>query len=201
MKVYSLNVSDLTEECISAHYEKMSSDRKAEIEKIKNPVSAKQKIAADYLRRIAISEFRCVQPNDIIIKRTELGKPYTENIDVQFSVSHSGDMVVCAVSDIEIGIDAEKIRSVNFRAATRFATEEELDYIGENTERFFEIWTLKEAYFKCIGTGLGADIKNVSFKINSGSIECSDKGYKCSFYPLKDGYCCSICEKISDVGF
>lgn len=197
MKVYSLTVSDLTEEFIKSHYEKMSTDRKDEIGKIRNPVSVKQKIAADYLCRKAIAEFCDVFPESIIIRKTSQGKPYAENVKAEFSVSHSGDVVVCAVSDNEIGVDAEIIKKVNFRAAERFAAKEEISYIGENTERFFEIWTLKEAYFKCIGTGLGADIKNVSFRIENGNIECSEKGFRCSFYKLKDGYCCSICEKKS----
>lgn len=198
MKVYSVNITDLTDERLAEFGELMSDERKAEISAMKNPFSAKQRIAADYLCRKAVSEFCSIPENEIIIRKTPSGKPYAENAKAEFSISHSKEIAVCAVSENEIGIDAEKIRKVNFRAATRFATEEELDYIGENTERFFEIWTLKEAYFKCIGTGLGADIKNVSFRIGNGKVECSEKDFKCSFYPLTDGYCCSICEKISD---
>lgn len=198
MKVYSLNITDLTDEELSEFSKSMGDERRAEISRIKNPDSAKQKITADYLCRKAVSEFSSVSANDIIIKKTASGKPYAENARAEFSISHSKEIVACAVSENEIGIDAEKIRSVNFRAAARFATEEEIAYIGESIERFFEIWTLKEAYFKCIGTGLGADIKNVSFRIENGVVECSEKGFECSFYPLKDGYCCSICEKIRD---
>lgn len=200
MKIYFLNINDLTDERFSEFGKAMSDERKAEISKIKNPDSAKQRMAADYLCRKAVSEFSGIPEKNIIIKRTATGKPYAENAQAEFSVTHSKELVACAVSENEIGIDAEKIRNVNFRAAARFATEEEIAYIGENIVRFFEIWTLKEAYFKCIGTGLGSDIKNVSFRIENGSIECSEEGFKCSFYPLTDGYCCSICEKISDAG-
>lgn len=200
MKVYSVNITDLTDERLSKFAKAMSDERKAETAAMKNPVSAKQRIAADHLCRKAVSEFCSIPEEEIIIRKTPSGKPYAENADAEFSISHSKDIAVCAVSENKIGIDAEKIRKVNFRAATRFATEEELAYIGENTERFFEIWTLKEAYFKCIGTGLGDDIKNVSFRIENGKPECSAKGFKCSFYPLKEGYCCSVCEKISDAG-
>lgn len=200
MKVYSLNTTDLTDEQLSEFGKSMSDERKEEISVMKNSASVKQRIAADYLCRKAVSEFCSIPANDIIIRKTPSGKPYAENAKAEFSISHSKDIAICAVSENEIGVDAEKIRKVNFRAATRFATEEEIAYIGENTERFFEIWTLKEAYFKCIGTGLGADIKNVSFRIENGKVECSEKGFECSFYPLADGYCCSICEKISDAG-
>ncbi|MBQ4626340.1 MAG: 4'-phosphopantetheinyl transferase superfamily protein [Clostridia bacterium] len=200
MKVYFCDISALTQEQLKACFEEMSEEKKTEIIRMKNPASAKQRIAADNLCKKAISEFCSVCVKDIVIKRAPSGKPYAQSPNVKFSVSHSKELAVCAVSDMEIGIDAEKIRKVYFKTANRFATEEEILYIGENTERFFEIWTLKEAYFKCIGTGLGADIKNVSFRVSGGEVECSEKGFKCSFYPLADGYCCSICEKISDAG-
>lgn len=51
---------------------------------------------------------------NIEIKRTENGKPYTEG-NVFFSLSHTEDFIACAVSDSEIGIDAERMRSVEKR--------------------------------------------------------------------------------------
>ena len=105
-------------------------------------------------------------------------------------------MVCCAVSDREIGIDIEKKREIRLDAAKRFACESELEYIGSSTERFFEIWTLKEAYFKCIGTGLGADIKNVSFKKTNSGYECSENGFLLTKLVLPDGYTGFVCEKI-----
>ncbi len=198
MKVYFVNVADLTDRQLEECLESMSDERKTEISRLKNPLSVKQKTAGDYLTKKAISDFCGIQPEKICIKKDLNGKPYAENASVKFNVSHGEDLVVCAVSENDIGIDIEKIRDVKFRVAERFATEEERAYIGNDTDRFFEIWTLKEAYFKCIGTGLGADIRNVSFEIENQKIECSEKGFRCSFYPVSEGYCCSICEKISD---
>lgn len=198
MKVYFINIADFSDRQLEECLESMSDERKAEISKLKNPLSVKQKTAGDYLIKKAVSDFCGIPSDEILIKKDLNGKPYAENIAVKFNVSHGNDAVVCAVSENDIGIDIEKIRDVKFRVAERFATEEERAYIGENRERFFEIWTLKEAYFKCIGTGLGADIRNVSFKVENQKIECSEKGFRCSFYPLAQGYCCSICEKISD---
>lgn len=198
MKTYLKFVSQTDELELREFYDAMSEEKKEAVNKLKKTETAMQRIIADGVLRKALSEAKGIKPEKIIFKYNEFGKPYAENVDVQFSVSHSEDAVICAVSENDTGIDIEKIRDVRFKVAERFATEKELEYIGENTERFFEIWTLKEAYFKCIGTGLDANIKNVSFKINGNKIECSEKGYKFEFSNAAEGYCCSICEKLSD---
>ena len=48
--------------------------------------------------------------SDFEIKKTPNGKPYTDGI--YFSLAHTNGLTVCAVSDNEVGIDAEKIRPV-----------------------------------------------------------------------------------------
>ena len=195
MKTYFRFVSQTDKSQLDLWFNGMSEEKKAAVLKLKRAETANQRIVADALARNALSEIGGIKPDEIIFSENEFGKPYAENVDAHFSVSHSGDAVICAVSERPVGIDIEKIRDVRFKTAERFATAQELEYIGENTERFFEIWTLKEAYFKCIGTGLDASIKDVSFKISGNEIECSEKGYEFKFLKAADGYCCSICEK------
>ncbi len=198
MKTYFRFVSKTDKSQLDLWFNGMSEEKKAAVVKLKRAETANQRIVADALARNALSEIGGIPADKIIFSTNEFGKPYAENVDLYFSVSHSEDVVICAVSERPVGIDVEKIRVVRFKTAERFATAQELEYIGENAERFFEIWTLKEAYFKCIGTGLDANIKNVSFKINGNIIECSEKGFRCSIIPVAEGYCCSICEKTSD---
>lgn len=195
MKIYSCNISDISEaefrECFAA----MSIERKESVLRLQNEQKQKAKIAADYLCRLAISEFCGIEKEQIEFALTERGKPVAVNCNINFNVSHSGDFVVCAVSEKEIGIDIEKIRPINPKTAERFACPDELDYIKSEENGFFKIWTLKEAYFKCIGTGLGADIKNVFFNIGENGIICSENGFDCSFTDVADGYICAVCEK------
>lgn len=172
----------------------MSSERKEAVRKLRIPQKQKSKIVADNLCRNAISDFCRISPDKIEFGVTENGKPYAKGLDVNFNISHSGDMVVCAVSDKEIGIDIEKTREINPRISEKFACEKEIEYINSHKNGLFEIWTLKEAYFKCIGTGLGADIKNVSFDIECEKIICSEKGVDCRFISIEEGYICAICE-------
>lgn len=195
MKIYSCNINDISQAEFHEYFFAMSRERQESTLRLQNEQKQKAKIAADRLCRLAISEFCGIKKEQIEFALTERGKPYAVNCNVNFSISHSGDYAVCAVSDNEIGIDIEKIRPVNARTSERFACPDELDYINSEENGFFKIWTLKEAYFKCIGTGLGADIKNVSFKIGENGIACSENGFDCSFINIDDEYICAVCVK------
>lgn len=192
-KLSFLNVESLDDNSLALAFEAMSDERKKETLSIIPENKKRQKIAADMLCRQMLGEADGIDPADIIIKKSGNGKPYAENSSYKFSISHCGNLVVCAVSKNEIGVDIEKIRNVRLKMADKFACESEIKYIGEKLERFFEIWTLKEAFFKCKSTGLGADIKSVYFDIDDKQITCSENGYSLCFKNIVDGHVCSVC--------
>ena len=80
--------------------------------------------------------------------------------------------VIAAVSDEDIGIDIQKIKSDKHRIAEKNFLPSECAYINEiedekiNQQRFCEIWTIKEAYLKNIGIGLRKPLN--SFEIDLG---------------------------------
>lgn len=90
------------------------------------------------------------------VLRTEAGKPFFADLPLHFSLSHSGSMAILAVSDREIGADVEQVRDVDLRLAERFFTARECAYVAGDRDRFFEVWTKKEAYGKWQGSGLSA---------------------------------------------
>lgn len=99
------------------------------------------------------------------VMRTEYGKPYFAELDLKFSLSHSGDRAILAVSEKEIGADIQIMRQISLGVAKRFFTEKEQAYVlaADSDEarraRFYEIWTKKEAYGKWEGRGLSAALK------------------------------------------
>ncbi len=124
------------------------------------------------------------------ILKTEKGKPYIENSDIHFNITHSKDFRAVAIGQAQVGIDAEFLRKADLRVAKRF-TKPEQEYISEtdSDNRFFEIWTKKEAYLKYLGVGLsgGLDSFNVlekndmfkTFIINGFIITvCSEEEYR-----------------------
>lgn len=133
---------------------------------------AKTAVAGEMLAREMIAEKLDISPEEIKFRISSKGKPYVENHNIFFNISHSHNMVVCGVSDREIGVDIEKIRPTDLKLAKRISTEKELEYIFDGNEpdynsdnelyieRFFEIWTGKEAIFKYTGSGI-TDFKTV----------------------------------------
>ena len=93
----------------------------------------------------------------ILVRREEGGKPFVEGAPVHFSVSHSGLYVVCAVDERPIGVDVEVVRGAEEKFMHRVCTEREFSYVRPyddgGYERFWEIWTAKEALFKLTGKG------------------------------------------------
>lgn len=97
------------------------------------------------------------------IARTRLGKPYfPQRPDLQFSLSHSGPWVLCALSRRPVGVDIERIRSRG-EALPRYAlTPREYDrytQAGGDWPAFYALWTRKEAWCKYTGQGLGRQWK------------------------------------------
>lgn len=171
MKWYEYNIANLTEAEYKKWYSLMSSEKQKRVDRARGDTNKKQIIAGEMLARKAIAEWCGVSPESIAFMLGEHGKPYIKDLDVEFNISHSGDMVVCAVNDSPIGIDVEQILPLDLKIAKRICTEEELFYLfghtpvkddfcyTENIEiltRFYELWTAKEAYGKLVGNGLAS---------------------------------------------
>ncbi len=117
----------------------------------------------------------------------ENGKPYIDGL--HFNISHSGEYVVCAFADSEVGVDIEKIREYRKRVAEKFHPEEiaAIENSEDKDLEFFKIWTMKEAYLKCLGTGISKDLSFNVFDVPNMHME------------IVDGYVISICTKEATV--
>ena len=115
------------------------------------------------------------------------GKPYLpEHPDIHFNLSHSGNWVVLAVGDHEVGVDLERTdRNVDRTAlAKRHFTPEEL----ASGEDFFAIWTAKESYLKYLGVGLTEDLRG--FCVLPGK---EPEGVRFFSMMPDNSYCLTLC--------
>jgi len=75
-------------------------------------------------------------------------KPFFKGNPVYFSISHSGEIVICAISGKEsIGIDIEKLTEINIDNFKRYMRNSEWNRIvfsNEKHQAFFDYWTQKE---------------------------------------------------------
>ena len=95
----------------------------------------------------------------------EHGKPYLQNEDIHFNISHAENWVVCAVSDCEVGLDIQPLSPVRPAVLRRCFMLKEQEWIGNNAERFTRLWTMKEAYMKLTGTGLSVPAQEIEISL------------------------------------
>jgi 4'-phosphopantetheinyl transferase len=91
------------------------------------------------------------------IQYGKAGKPFLANSPIQFNISHSHQMVVCAIADtFPIGIDIEYRKPIDIADFKFQMTEREWTAIHTATDQlkaFYQYWTKKEAVMKATGKG------------------------------------------------
>jgi len=167
MNIYVADASPLKcGDVFSKYYNEMPIDRRSKIDKLKNESDKRLSLCAGILVKKAFEDIeREYLLNEIIaLENGRPGLPKTAGID--FNVSHSGDMAVCALSDSSVGCDIQLMKPTDAGIAKRFFSEEEKQYVFagddplEITDRFYRIWTRKEAYTKLTGEGILKDFKS-----------------------------------------
>lgn len=168
MKWYKFNINNLTDELYEKYFSLMSRERQEYTSSLLKESDRKRTVAGEMLARRLLAEICESTEEGIVLRKDKNGKPYAVGLNVNFSISHSGDFAVCAVDTKPIGIDIEKSRAVNLKTAYRFCNKNEINYIFESDKealpRFFEIWTAKEAAYKLQGV---TDFKKIdTLKLN-----------------------------------
>jgi 4'-phosphopantetheinyl transferase len=123
-------------------------------------------IARGVLREILATWMQC-SPAHLTLTHDLHGKPHVESRGVdrvvpQFSVSHSGELVVIGVHrSYRLGVDVESLPApAEWRSMMRLVcTPREQALLSRDTvrgdgARFLQLWTRKEAVLKAIGAGL-----------------------------------------------
>ena len=127
--------------------------------------------------RETLSRYAPVAPEDWRFRTGEHGKPeiaQPAQERLRFNLSHSDRLVACAVTlDHDIGVDIENTaRECDALEVGEYVfTDEENRALRGLTEharqqRFFELWTLKEAWLKARGSGFAFDPRGVSFDLD-----------------------------------
>jgi len=131
--------------------------------------------------RDLLSYYQSKHPKDWQFEYGDKGKPEVSNcaLPLRFNLSHTKDLIICAVTlNHDIGCDVENISRNNdvLGIAERYFSTSEADELFslpkvDQTPRFFDYWTLKEAYIKAWGLGLSIPLKDFSFSIDDNTFE------------------------------
>lgn len=208
--IYIADISPLLDQAV---YDRMrilaAEDRRAKADSMKSDKGRAQSLGAGLLlheacRELAAAGMTGFECADEHISYGEHGKPdfdqkwLEENGfgEMHFSLSHSGDRVMCGISTAPIGCDVEIVKRRDMKIARRFFCEEEYEDImsqvddDAKAESFFRYWTLKESVIKCEGRGLGMALDSFSIKLDDKS--CIDDATLKEF-DLGDGYKYACC--------
>ena len=124
-------------------------------------------------------------------------KPYFKSGKIKFNISHSGEMVVCAISDLcDIGIDIEKISPIDIHSFNFQMLDSEWKRITDTNAplvSFYEYWTQKEAVVKAHGKGLSISLK--SFEIMALECEIQYSRFYLKEIKLDNKYKCYLAFK------
>lgn len=172
----------------------------------------------DYLRtligevviRIQASKIIGMHPKEIVIENNEYGKPYFKNIsNLHFSISHSSNWVICALSEYKCGVDIEKKEELHLDIARCFYAENEYKMImcveeKQQKEVFYDLWTLKESYIKKEGRGLSIPLKSIEFEKKDGHYSLAienDIRFRFKHLEYIKGYKIAVCTLDQEIEF
>ena len=118
-----------------------------------------------------------IKIEEIIIYEGVNGKPYLNEKDVFFNVSHSVDCFVIAITHLgQIGIDIEqKNRKLDYsKIKGLLFSESELNLFDDleqdsKQEAIINAWTRKESFFKALGSGMTSPLKEFEVDFMPGS--------------------------------
>lgn len=197
-----LDISAFGEEDYLCAYEELPLWRQEKVRRYSR-VEDKRRCVFSYALLISLIR-ECTETHGAIdIYPDEKGKLKLQNIPMGISISHSGNFVAACVHSGEAGIDIETVRDVTMSVINRALNEEEREYLclsGDEsvisaeslcTERFFELWTAKEAYVKFTGEGLSglkSAVIDTSGKLSVKNSSCKLLAEKTDRYILSVVY-------------
>ncbi len=132
----------------------------------------------------------------------EKGKPFLKSeADIFFNISHTKGLVVCGISEREIGVDVERIRKFREAVVRKACSKKEQEYVfsatddSEKARRFCKLWTLKESYIKAIGKGLAFPMDEITFEFIDEKICSNISGWSYEQFPYGDEYMIAVCRE------
>lgn len=172
--VYIADVKALEDRDFYRHaYETASGERREKADRYQSDQSRRLCLGAEVLLKRALADAGHAA-EELSYGYGEHEKPYLSGMPgFHFNLSHSGDYVMLAAAECEVGCDIEKIKEGKLPLAKRFFCREEYELIAaaEAEERdllFTRYWTLKESYIKMTGMGLACPLDSFQILLKDG---------------------------------
>lgn len=212
-----------TADCLDAgmerHYRSLLTDEEASrLERFRFPYLRQEYLVTRALCRLTLSHYADVAPCDWRFIANRYGRPEIAGPGsghrLRFNLSNARSLVACAVTlDDDIGVDVEEIDrpGETLSIAHHYFSPKELAGLralpeARQQDRFYALWTLKEAYIKARGMGLSIPLDRFSFEIGREigielAPELGDRAERWHFElrPVGDRHLLAVCAERTDV--
>ena len=145
------------EALLTEYKEQLEQDRIVRIERANNPGRKKELAAAGVLLHKVLKMYGR-KSKDVLL--TKEGKPYLKDDKLCFNISHSGSMVMLAVSEDQIGADIQK--AVEYKASLYERITSDAEKNQEELKDLKRLWAAKEGYSKLTGKGISVDFSTIT---------------------------------------
>jgi 4'-phosphopantetheinyl transferase len=178
--VWYVFTGQVRDEAVIRHYDGlMTAAERARHDRFVFPRDRHTFLVTRGLVRTLLGEYLGIAPTACSFRTNEHGRPILceAPADIDFNISHTAGLVAVAIAPgPEVGLDVEHVgrRSVTPNFARRFFSPSEADALDALPEearrdRFFDYWTLKEAYIKARGIGLTLPLGGFSMELTPGA--------------------------------
>lgn len=196
-KLHYVSIKDLTPKDIAS----LSVHRRRQAESYRCENDKKLSLAAGVALDKALQEYG-LREKDAVMSYERFGKPYLKDYpNIKFSISHSGEIAVVAISDVDVGCDIERTGRYKEEVVERCFSKEEQDFIFSQTDKdavFTKIWVAKESFVKALGLGLSVKLNSFSVIIKGDQVSLS-QNIDPRVWTIKeeslDGYFLAVCEE------
>lgn len=150
--------------------------------------------------RMLSSQYLSVAPQAIVIFSERHQKPVISiplNRPFHFNISHSGEWVLIAFADSELGVDIEEIKSAfSFQTIIQDQfSEAERNFLLNSPDpliAFYTLWTRKEALLKAWGTGLREDLRVIPCMDGVHELPLINNSWRLNSFRMEDKYEASL---------
>ena len=177
--VWILRVADVAPGLLATLGEWLTDDERARERAFRADTDRDHFRLTRWLQRWVLSKYAPVDPADWRFATEAGGRPYVAapGFPFSFNVSNTTGMIACAVCRDEVGVDIENVTCHE----TPFEVVEQVFVAFERAglralpgplqrQRFYELWTLKEAYLKARGAGLAIPLQQFGFQQDAGEL-------------------------------
>ena len=157
-------------------------------------------LAGRLLLKYLLNTFFSINDPDILnkIQFGENGRPFIP-CQVDFNISHSGNLVICAAATGKIGIDVEWIRPIDIDEFNQTLSENQRRLIGESPDplkMFYRIWAAKESVIKLTGDGIQMPLNEIHSDFTTANF--NDKSFFLYEINIDPHYTCFLASHKKD---